>query len=73
MYTWGILLAYMRRRLSSRPRYSAFWEAEYNRIFLISKPGLHQIWITICIISSAQRINLDLELETATSTRSPFF
>ena len=27
MYTWGIFLAYIRRRLSSRLRFRVFWEA----------------------------------------------
>ena len=27
MYTWGIFLAYKRRRLSSRLRFHVFWEA----------------------------------------------
>ena len=27
VYTWGILLAYIRRQLSSRPRFHVFWEA----------------------------------------------
>ena len=27
VYMWGIFLAYIRRRLSSRPRFHVFWEA----------------------------------------------
>ena len=27
VYTWGFLLAYIRRRLSSRLRFHVFWEA----------------------------------------------
>jgi len=39
MYTWGILLAYIRRRLSSRFRFHIFWKAERDRVFLASEPG----------------------------------
>jgi len=38
-YTWGIFLAYMRRRLVSRLRSSVFWEAGRDRVFLVSEPG----------------------------------
>ena len=36
---WGIFLAYVRRRLSSRFRFHVFWEAEHDRVFLILEPG----------------------------------
>jgi len=39
VYTLDILLAYIRRRLSSRLRFRVFWEAERDRIFLVSEPG----------------------------------
>ena len=32
VYTWGIFLAYMRRRLSSRLRFHVFWEAGHEKI-----------------------------------------
>jgi len=31
-YTWGIFLAYMCRRLSSRLRFSVFWEVERDKV-----------------------------------------
>ena len=31
MYTWGILLTYIRHRLSSRLRFYVFWEAGCDR------------------------------------------
>ena len=40
VYTWGIFLAYIRRRLSSRLRFHVFWEAGRDRVFLVSEPGL---------------------------------
>ena len=36
---WGIFLAYIRRRPSSRLRFRVFWEAGRDRIFLVSEPG----------------------------------
>ena len=38
MYTWGIFLAYIRRRLVSRLRSSVFWEAGRDRVILVSEP-----------------------------------
>jgi len=47
LYTWGILLGYIRHRLSSRFHFYLFWEAEHDKyasylnkkevIFLISE------------------------------------
>jgi len=33
-------LAYIRRRLSSRLCFHVFWEAERDKVFLLSEPGL---------------------------------
>ena len=40
MYTWGILLAYICSRLSSRLQFYVFWEAGHDRVFLVSESGL---------------------------------
>ena len=39
MYTLGIFLAYIRRRLSSRLCFHVFWETGRDRVFLVSEPG----------------------------------
>ena len=40
VYAWGIFLAYIRRRLSSRLCFHVFWEAGRDRVFMVSEPGL---------------------------------
>ena len=37
---WGIFLAYIRHRPSSRLCFYVFWEAARDRIFLVSESGL---------------------------------
>jgi len=39
VYTWGILLTYIRRRLSPWLCFHIFWEAGRDRVILVSKPG----------------------------------
>ena len=40
VYMWGILLAFIHRRLLSRLRFHIFWEAGRDRIFLVLKEDL---------------------------------
>ena len=39
VYTWGILLAYIRRWLSLRLYFPIIWEAGCDGVFLVSEPG----------------------------------
>jgi len=41
VYTYGILLAYMYRRLSSRLCFHVLWEAEHDRVSLVSEPAFY--------------------------------
>ena len=54
MYTWGIFLAYIRRRLSSRLCFHVFWEAGRDRFFLVSEPGfdVNRTWFLPIIWTS---------------------
>ena len=60
VYTWGILLEYIRRRLSLRLRFHVFWEAECDN-WLHCKCGLCQslnrvIFCTNVYVSSFVRV-----------------
>ena len=40
MYTWGILLAYLRRQLSSRLRFHVLWQAGRDKISVMNNPKI---------------------------------